>query len=338
MNVDYTIVMVIASVAVLVLAVWRVRREPRRVSTGMLIVAGVVLLWFSTSSLVYRYDEPAGTLMASGVLYILVPIALLVVASAAVINGVVVMRREGIRPVNALPLAFGLGSFVLYVLAVLQITHAPDANIAAVIVSILFVYIYVGFLLAGYTAYALIYSRLPRLDIVHTVVTLGCALSGNRPTPLLRSRLDRALRVGRHGKDPLHVPSGGQGDDEVVPEARAMADYLGEQGIAEHRLLLEDRSTTTRQNLEYTHRLLTEHDLRTQGVVVVTSNFHVLRSASLARSLGYDWEVVGAPTARYYLPTAFLREFAAYLTYHKRIHLVVVALLVIPTLAIGLAS
>ncbi|MFD4368105.1 YdcF family protein [Rhodococcus sp. NPDC058521] len=337
MNVDYTIVMVIASITVLALAVWRVRREPRRVSTGMLIVAGVVLLWVSTSNLVYQYDEPAGTLMTSGVLYILVPIALLAVASAAVINGVVVMRREGIRLANALPLAFGLASFVLYALAVLQVVRSPDADISAVIVSILSIYIYVGSLLTGYTAYALLNSRLPRLENVHTIVTLGCSLSGHLPTPLLRSRLDRALRVGNHGDDPLHVPSGGQGG-EILSEAQAMATYLVEQGVAEDRVLLEDRSTTTRQNLEYTHRLLERDGLPTRGVVVVTSNFHVLRSASLARSLGYDWVVVGAPTARYYVSTAFLREFAAYLTYHKWIHLAVVALLVIPTLAAGLLS
>lgn len=319
MHVDSVPFTWIASIAVLALAAWRVRREPRRVSTGMLIIAGLVMLWFSTANLVYQYNESAGALMASVVVYVLAPIALIVVATAAVANGVVVIRREGIRAANALPLAFGLGSFALYALAAVQIASAPGPLVAAVIASVLLIYIYVGFLLTGYTAYAFLYSRLPRLEDVHTVVTLGCSLSGNRPTPLLRSRLDRTLRVVEHAEDPLYVPSGGQ-------------------GIVADRILLEDRSTTTRENLEFTYGLLAKDKLPTRGVVVVTSNFHVLRSASLARSLGYDWEVVGAPTAWYYVPTAFLRELAAYLTDHKRVHIAVVALLVVTTITAGVLA
>ena len=64
--------------------------------------------------------------------------------------------------------------------------------------------------------------------------------------------------------------------------------------------------------------------------LAVTNNYHVLRTAVLARRIGSDTQVVGAPTARYYVPSAFLREFVAVVVEHRRLHL----LLVLPFVAL----
>lgn len=110
------------------------------------------------------------------------------------------------------------------------------------------------------------------------MVILGCQVKPWGPSILLQDRLDKALDYLEHEPDMTVVVSGGQGPDEPVSEARAMADYLMEQGIGQERILLEDQSHNTVQNLTLTRRLLDElgYDLE-QDIVVVSNGFHLTR-------------------------------------------------------------
>lgn len=110
------------------------------------------------------------------------------------------------------------------------------------------------------------------------MVILGCQVKPWGPSILLQDRLDKALDYLEDHPDMTVVVSGGQGPDEHVTEARAMADYLMEQGVEEERILLEEASHNTVQNLRYTARLLEEEGYDTQQDVVVVSNgFHLTR-------------------------------------------------------------
>ena len=74
------------------------------------------------------------------------------------------------------------------------------------------------------------------------------------------------------------VVSGGQGPDEPESEAKCMADYLTEHGVAGEQILLEDQSHNTDQNLRYTINLLAEKGYDTTGDILVVSNgFHLAR-------------------------------------------------------------
>lgn len=110
----------------------------------------------------------------------------------------------------------------------------------------------------------------------------------------------------------VYVVSGGQGDDEVRSEAEAMADYLRGRGVPADRIVREDRSVNTGQNLRFSMALV---DGTTPGhrATVVTSGFHVYRTTLLARRVGAPVHVVGAPTSPAYWLAATLREFAAIL-------------------------
>lgn len=104
----------------------------------------------------------------------------------------------------------------------------------------------------------------------------------------------------------VFVVSGGQGDDEVRSEAEAMADYLRGRGVPADRIVREDRSVNTGQNLRYSVALM---DRTTPGhrATVVTSGFHVYRTTLLARRVGAPVHVVGAPTSP---PTGWPRHCA----------------------------
>lgn len=110
------------------------------------------------------------------------------------------------------------------------------------------------------------------------MMILGCQVKPWGPSILLQDRLDKALDYLEHEPDMTVVVSGGQGPDEHISEAQAMADYLMEQGIEKERILLEDQSHNTVQNLTLTRQLLDElgYDLE-QDIVVVSNGFHLTR-------------------------------------------------------------
>ena len=97
-----------------------------------------------------------------------------------------------------------------------------------------------------------------------------------------------------------------------------MARYAADAGIPEDRIVREDTSTTTEENLRNTVAILHQRGIASSSLAVVTSNFHVLRAASLTRRIGVRAQVVGAHTAAYYLPAGFLREFVATLVHYRK--------------------
>lgn len=110
------------------------------------------------------------------------------------------------------------------------------------------------------------------------MVVLGCQVMPWGPSVLLQDRLDKALDWLEEHPDTTVVVAGGQGPDEHISEARAMADYLIEQGYPEDQILLEEQSHNTEQNLRYAIELLAEegYDV-TENVVIVSSGFHLAR-------------------------------------------------------------
>lgn len=164
------------------------------------------------------------------------------------------------------------------------------------------------------------------------VVVLGAGLRNGEVTPLLATRLDRGKQVFDRLRNPeaVLIASGGQGADEPHPEAQAMAAYLREAGADPERLWQENQSRTTEENLTLSTELLDQRGRSNPRCIVVTNNYHVFRAALLMRKLGLRGHAVGAPTAPYYCPSAFLREYVAILRDHKYVTAVALILACIP--------
>ncbi|MBW4719464.1 YdcF family protein [Saccharothrix sp. SC076] len=258
-------------------------------------------------------------------------LAVLVLPVALVVNGVVMLRREGRGLANLLSLLTGL-AMVTLIVAFGFALRSERTWVHAVVGALVVIAWYVAFLFVSLLLYSILYGKTGRRTGFTAVIVLGAGLAGDRVPPLLASRLDRAVAVYRRevaaGHDPLIVVSGGQGPDEAVSEAAAMRGYLLDSSVPESAIVLEDRATTTEQNLRYSRALLAErgHDGR---AVAVTNNFHVFRTAVLARRLRMKLEVIGSPTAWYFLPSAFLREFVALLARHPVVHASVCGVLVV---------
>ncbi len=150
------------------------------------------------------------------------------------------------------------------------------------------------------------------------MIVLGCGIrKDGTVTPLLKGRLDAAIRwYEQGGRQARFIVSGGQGKNEVTSEAAAMKQYLLSQGIPEDKIIEENRSTTTRENLLFSKAVMEKEGRGTQ-CIIATSDYHVLRAVLLARELKIDAQGIGGKTALYYVPAASLREYLALVMRHK---------------------
>jgi len=138
-------------------------------------------------------------------------------------------------------------------------------------------------------------------------IVLGAQWKDNGPSEVLRRRLDTAIHYLNANPDTKVIVSGGQGGNEIISEASGMRGYLINAGIAEDRILIEDRSSNTYENLIFSSRLLNPDS---DNVVIVTSNFHVFRALSIAKKQGYhSIEGQAADSLPAMLPNNLLREF-----------------------------
>lgn len=143
-----------------------------------------------------------------------------------------------------------------------------------------------------------------------TVVVLGAGLRGERPSRILRERLDAATDYLNAHPDAVCIVSGGQGDDEVRTEASVMRDYLLNNGIDDSRIFVEDASTSTNENLEFSRRIIEQNGLPT-AIALVTQEFHQCRAQALARKHGFtEIGAVVAHTQWDLLPSYWIRDFA----------------------------
>lgn len=139
------------------------------------------------------------------------------------------------------------------------------------------------------------------------LVVLGAQVRPDgSPSTVLRYRLDTAADYLRENPGAMCIVSGGQGGNEPTTEAACMASYLQEQGIDASRIKLEDRSTSTVENLRFSRELVGGDDA---SVGIVTNDFHAFRAAAIAKRQGLTDAVgVAAPSDPWFLPNNLLRE------------------------------
>jgi uncharacterized SAM-binding protein YcdF (DUF218 family) len=160
----------------------------------------------------------------------------------------------------------------------------------------------------------LIYSSTKNYTIENPdyLVILGAGLNGDRPSLTLQKRLGTGLTyLQEHPQLPIIV-TGGQGPGETISEAQAMSDYLQQHGINGDRIILESHSRSTMENFVFTSKILEELGKEKPiRIMIITNDFHLLRSKMLAERNGFIAGCLAAPTPGYLLPANLLREYFA---------------------------
>ena len=164
------------------------------------------------------------------------------------------------------------------------------------------------------------------------IIILGCQIKkdGSLP-PLLKGRVDRALEFRNNqlketGKDLIFIPSGGQGNDEIMPEGKAMSNYLVEHGINKNKILIEDKSQNTYENIKFSNELIKKENA---NICFSTTNYHVLRAGLIATEQGLKLDGIGSKTKFYFWVNAFIREFVGTLYSEKKKHFIVILIIII---------
>ncbi len=145
------------------------------------------------------------------------------------------------------------------------------------------------------------------------LIVLGCQVNGTTPSLMLRQRLDAAANYLNTYPDAQCIVSGGMGPGEDITEAACMYTYLTGAGIDEGRILLEDRSTSTMENLRYSMEFMAPG----ATVAIVSNEFHLYRAGQMAKSLGLDAKLIPADTQLPILLASYsLREIFAVWKFH----------------------
>ena len=143
------------------------------------------------------------------------------------------------------------------------------------------------------------------------IIILGAKLNGKQITGSLKRRLDKGIQYLYENPKTICIVSGGKGKDEEVSEAEAMKEYLENCGIAAERVYMEEKSTTTCENLVYSRSFIA--DLKKDKIGIISNNFHIYRAMKMAKLLGYEKVfAIPASTNMILFPNYMVREFFAF--------------------------
>lgn len=178
--------------------------------------------------------------------------------------------------------------------------------------------LYLVYILSGITLVVFILLEAALLFNAHNnarrgmdyLLVLGAQINENKVTKNLKKRLDTAIGYLLDNPNTLVIVSGGRGRENLLSEAAAMKEYLLEQGIDQYRILTEDQSTNTTENMKFSKTLMREN----ATVAIVTNGFHIYRSTRLAKKQGMNkvFSLV-APTDRIMCLHYYIREAAGIL-------------------------
>ncbi|MBR2682501.1 MAG: YdcF family protein [Atopobiaceae bacterium] len=293
-----------------------------------------LIQFLSFSILLYYRLTPTLNALLTDVIYMadmFVSLAFLPMSLLAILislSNISLIRHEGMRPINCLGVAASLlwfGAVYLWVnfgfifnafynrTQWMHYVHTAFGVAIAFGVCLLFSTILCAWLAS---------RHMPDKQVDYLII-LRCGIRDDgTPCPLLAGRVDKAAdfderRIAAGDPPTTFVPSGGRGSDEPISEAESMANYLVEhRGVERGRIVPENRSTTTAENMLFSREVIDQHsgrDVADMHVGFCTTNYHVFRGYVYGHRAGMAVEGMGSRTKYYFWPNAFLREFVGLL-------------------------
>jgi uncharacterized SAM-binding protein YcdF (DUF218 family) len=143
-------------------------------------------------------------------------------------------------------------------------------------------------------------------------IVLGAALWGDEPSPGLRERLEQSLKDFEAGRFQLFLLTGGlDTSTSNYTEAEGMANYLEQHGVPRDKMLLENKATSTYENLKFSQDMMKERGL--SSALIVTHTYHGNRALEIARALDYEEPRLSLTETRVLKPIPnTIREILAY--------------------------
>ena len=150
------------------------------------------------------------------------------------------------------------------------------------------------------------------------IIVLGARVKGTVPSLAFASRIKAAASYLKENENTIGIASGGKGPGEDISEAESIRRELIKLGISESRILMENRSTDTYENIKYSMKLIPKN---AQSGLVVTNTFHIYRAVSIASDQGLEVEGLPAKTPVQALVKSYTREYLAITKFYLKRYL-----------------
>ena len=315
------------------------RKEPRGMITGVLfltylITIGATALFslFYYSELLQRTDFLYPLVIIGGIIFIIaVALFPFILIITYFIQGILILKKEGLRLNNVLSLAFSI-ALVIYIFVWPLIMPLSSANIYEKPLVLVANIIYE--MMAMYCVSAILnLIHIGKAKNLDYIIVLGSGIKGTRVTPLLASRIDKGIELLKYNPNAKLILSGGMGPGEDIPEGVAMADYAKQNGVSEEKIIIEDKSKNTYENLLFSSKLM---DKENPKIALVTTSYHVFRALVFAKKLNIPCIGYGSKTKWYFTLNALIREYIGYLSISYRFHMLVILFYTIAMLLLTL--
>lgn len=336
----------------IIFAIIRVRKSNRYSYRIMYYIGALVFVVFNI--ILYGYLSVVDGAMGFGFddfmiyvfnssiyfVYSLLPVVIIFAIFVAISN-MILIKREGGGVRNLLGIGLGLaliGGTILII--ALGIISPFDDRVEFVVDTVLFGLLsYFECIMIGtFIATIITHRSIPPRDRDYVII-LGCGLrEDGTPIPILQGRIDKALwfakkQLKETGRDIMYVCSGGQGDDEIISEGESIRNYLVEQGVSEDKIIIEDKSTSTYENIlfskEQIDKYKEENGISSEdNIAFSTTDYHVFRSGNIAYSIGVKALGMGSKTRWYFYINALIREFAANVKAQRVRHIINVMIII----------
>ncbi|MBM6614901.1 YdcF family protein [Desemzia sp. RIT804] len=258
------------------------------------------------------------------------------------INARILFKKEGFRLRNSLTLAVGLGILLLFIFSLFPIQEFIPEQLSFLFTFSIFCIQYISFFFIEFFISSMLYQvYFPKYDKDFIVVLGSGLINGDQVPPLLQSRINKALffyrkQIDKADKRAKIIFSGGQGPNETISEAEAMAKFALTQELPQADMIIENQSVNTEENMRFSKQKMEELAADDYQVVYVTNSFHLLRAGMYAKRAGLKAQGIGSKTAFYFWPNAFIREFIAYMVLFHKVHLIVLSIVFVFLLSVAL--
>lgn len=332
---DFSLVITVFIFLILVITIFKERRN---------IISGILFSFFMISSIITillgleKYDLLSNSpirILIFGIIGLfslfvfLIPVFLVI---TLIYNGIKILKKEGFSINNMLSLSLGLyillGSTIGNIL--IYRFNIPTLFKHLIILSNIY-FSYISLIAISYTISGFLnFANVKRKNLDYIII-LGSGLINDKVPPLLASRINKGIKIFKKNPNSKIIMSGGQGDDENIAEGEAMKQYALNLGISEKDIIVEDKSTTTRENLIFSKELMKENP----KIAVVTNYYHLFRALIIAKQEKIKCIGYGAKTKLYFTINAFIREIIAFLVMYKNVHFVTISLITLVYLALN---
>ncbi|MCH3964656.1 MAG: YdcF family protein [Clostridium sp.] len=182
-----------------------------------------------------------------------------------------------------------------------------------VILSIITV-VFVAVLITGFEV--IFFGENSKPEKSDCIIVLGCKVYGSTPSPFLAARTDEGLRLYNRGYGSYIIVSGGRGNGENISEAMAMRNYLISRGVDPKRIIMEDKSMSTMDNLTNSSRIMKKEGFKT--AIIVSNKFHLKRASLMARKQDINASYSGVFVSDYkaHEIKGYIREIPALWQYY----------------------